>query len=69
MSIEFIRSVAADSTGQANVVDYQHPAIYVISRDGLLVRELGSPGRAPGGFEDLFSDYVGASGTVPLTKK
>ena len=61
---EHIRSVAADSRGQAYVVDYRHPAIYVISRDGTLVRELGSLGRAPGEFEDPFSVYVGASDTV-----
>ena len=33
---EFIRSGASNSSGQGYAVDYQHPAIYVISRDGLL---------------------------------
>ncbi len=59
-----IRSVAINSRGHAYVVDYEHQGIYVISRDGALLSEIGTMGSAPGEFEGLWSVYVGKSDTV-----
>ena len=46
-----IKDVAVNGQGDIFVLDYQHKAVFMYSRDGSFIQSIGQPGAGPGEFE------------------
>ena len=59
-----VRSVMFDGAGHLYVFDIQAERIFVVGRDGVLVREIGRKGRGPGEFRAAMEMGVTEAGSV-----
>ena len=59
-----LAEVAFDAAGNLHVFDRQSQRIFVVGRDGELIRELGGPGEGPGEFSTSGAMAVFADGRV-----
>ena len=59
-----LSEVAFDAAGNLHVFDRQSQRIFVVGRDGELIRELGGPGEGPGEFSTSGAMAVFADGRV-----
>lgn len=60
----FIRDIKTDSRGQILVTDTSEPGFRVFTSEGVLIRQVGSEGMAPGEFEETPQLFVGEQDSV-----